>query len=55
MNYEAPTPATQTQEANWLGEHRQVFAGTETPPDVEDLAPSQREFAAVVLGSEPDV
>ena len=50
---DAPNPATEKQVAEWLGKDPQVLAGTAAPPDFEDLAPSQREFAAVVLGSEP--
>ena len=53
MDGEALNPATEKQVAEWLGEDPQVLAGATAPPDFEDLAPSQREFAAVVLGSEP--
>ena len=39
---DAPNPATEKQVAEWLGEYLQVLAGTAAPPEIEDLAPSQR-------------
>ncbi|CAB1102611.1 unnamed protein product [Ectocarpus sp. CCAP 1310/34] len=55
LDGEAPAPATHQQVAEWLGQDPEALSGTFTPPEFALLAPSQKEFAAVVLSSEPNL
>lgn len=53
LDGEAPAPATERQVAEWLGQDTDVLSCTAPSPDFGTLAPSQREFAVVVLASPP--
>ena len=51
MDGESTTPATEKQVAEWLGQDREVLSGIIAPPDFDELVPSQKEIAVVVLAS----
>ena len=55
MDGEPTTPATEKQVAEWLGQDTELLSGITAPPDFEELAPSQKEFAVVVLASSPSL
>ena len=53
MDGESTTPATEKKVTEWLGQDPEVLSGITAPPDFEELAPSQKEIAVVVLASPP--
>ena len=53
MDGESTTPGTDKQVAELLGQDREVLSGITAPPDFDELVPSQKEIAVVVLASTP--